>query len=215
MVFQAKHRRGVFELHVLRHQIEALALALRRWQQGENLPAVVVDHNQHKRGRRLTQQRQRVEIVERGEIAHDRQRRFRAGALHARRRRDQPVDAAGTAVAVHRVARGQLRESVNQPHDEAVADKQLPLFRQVLANAVRQPGFAKRFAVRFGQFPRLARKVRYSHRPGLAFLSRMKRQPGVDTADQTTAAVVRRVKPPFQRIHQPVLFRRAGGLPLQ
>ena len=68
MVFQAEHCRGVFELHVLRHQIEALALALRRRQQGENLSAVVVNHDQHERGRRLTQQRQRVEVVERGEI---------------------------------------------------------------------------------------------------------------------------------------------------
>ena len=29
------------------------------------------------------------------------------------------------------------------------------------------------------------------------------------------AAMVRRVKPPFQRVDQPVLFRRAGRLPLQ
>ena len=64
MVLEAEHGGGVFELHVLRHQIEALTLALRRRQQRENLPAVIVHNNQHERGRRPTQERQRVEIVE-------------------------------------------------------------------------------------------------------------------------------------------------------
>ena len=64
MVLEAEHGGGVFELHVLRHQIEALTLALRRRQQRENLPAVIVHNNQHERGRHLTQERQRVEIVE-------------------------------------------------------------------------------------------------------------------------------------------------------
>ena len=121
----------------------------------------------------------------------------------------------GATVAVHRVARGQLRKGVNQPHDQAVADKQLPLLGQVLANTVRQPGLAERFTARMGQFPRLARQVREGNRPGFAFFSRMERQPGVDTADQTTTAVVRRIKTPFQRVHQPVFVRCAGGLPLQ
>ena len=108
MVFQAEHRRGVFKLHVLGHQIETLTFALRGGQQGENLSTVVVNHNQHKRCRNLTQQRQGIEIVQRGEIANDCQRRLRAGTLYARRRGDQPVNAAGPPVTVDRVTGWQL-----------------------------------------------------------------------------------------------------------
>lgn len=45
MIFQLEHRGGVLKMDVLRHQIETLALVFRRWQQRENLPAVVVHHN--------------------------------------------------------------------------------------------------------------------------------------------------------------------------
>ncbi len=45
MIFQLEHRGGVLKMDVLRHQIETLTLALRRWRQRENLPAVVVHHN--------------------------------------------------------------------------------------------------------------------------------------------------------------------------
>ncbi|RXY97794.1 Fe-S protein assembly chaperone HscA, partial [Klebsiella pneumoniae] len=48
--------------------------------------------------RRLAQQGQRVEIVERGEIANDGQRRSGAGALHAGRSGDQAIDAAAEQV---------------------------------------------------------------------------------------------------------------------
>ncbi len=45
MIFQLEHRGGVLKMDVLRHQIETLALAFRRWQHRKNLPAVVVHHN--------------------------------------------------------------------------------------------------------------------------------------------------------------------------
>lgn len=45
MIFQLEHRGGVLKMDVLRHQIETLALVFRRWQQRENLPAIVVHHN--------------------------------------------------------------------------------------------------------------------------------------------------------------------------
>lgn len=35
MIFQLEHRGGVLKMDVLRHQIETLTLALRRWQQRE------------------------------------------------------------------------------------------------------------------------------------------------------------------------------------
>ena len=103
MVSQIEHRRRVREMDILRHQIELAALLLRRGQQGKNLPAVIVDDNQHQRRGGLMQQGQRVEIVKRRKIADDSQRRTRAGALYPGRRRQQAVYSAGPAIAVDRV----------------------------------------------------------------------------------------------------------------
>ncbi len=44
LIFLLEHRGGVLKMDVLRHQIETLTLALRRWQQRENFPAVFVNH---------------------------------------------------------------------------------------------------------------------------------------------------------------------------
>ncbi|MNP71460.1 hypothetical protein D3C76_1678500 [compost metagenome] len=48
LIAEAEHRRRMLKLHVLRHQIEAFTLTLGRRQQGENLSAVIVDHQQNK-----------------------------------------------------------------------------------------------------------------------------------------------------------------------
>ena len=113
VIMKTKHRRRMAEIDILRHQIKLAPLILRRRQQREDLPAVVVDHDQHQRRRGLTQQRQRVQIVERGEIADDRQRRAGAGSLNPCRRRQQAINTAGAAVAINRISCRKLRQGIN------------------------------------------------------------------------------------------------------
>ena len=71
------------------------------------------------------QQRRAVEIVKGGDIAQQRQRGARRGALQASEGGDQAVDAAGAAIGTDRIARRQLRQRIRQPHQQTVAETQL------------------------------------------------------------------------------------------
>ncbi|CCJ93436.1 hypothetical protein BN131_1109 [Cronobacter malonaticus 681] len=199
----------------MRHTVKFFALAGGGREHGEDLSAVVVHDDQHERRGHVAQQRQRVEIVKRGEIAQHRQRGLAGGPLHARGGRNQPVDAARAAVAVHRVSGRQLRQRIHQPHRQAVAEKKLTVCWQQLRQPVRHLRLAPLSEFARHDVLRLRRQSFQWLCPRHRRARRMLFKPGGDIRHNPTSAVVRRIEPPWQRVNNPVLLRATFTLPLQ
>ncbi|CCJ89214.1 hypothetical protein BN132_1142 [Cronobacter turicensis 564] len=199
----------------MRHTVEFFTLAGGRREHGEDLPAVVIHDDQHERRGCVAQERQRIEIVQRGEIAQHRKRGFTGGALHARRGGDQPVDAARATVAVDRITGGQLRQRIHQPHRQAVAEKKLSIRRQKFRQPVRYLRLAPFGEAARHDALRLRRQPFERLGPRHHGMRRMVFKPCGDIRHQPTPAMMRRIEPPGQRIDNPVLLRTTFALPLQ
>ena len=146
-VGRVEHRGGGGEAQAMGRSeafFEMLRVA-RNGQVMEDSAAVVVQDDKHEGRVDLPQECEGIQIVQGGQITHERDGRSARGHGHARRRGDVAIDAARAPVGGHRhIGMERNTVAVHQPHRHRVAEKEQTMCGNLLGDKPRDTDLRKR-----------------------------------------------------------------------